>query len=74
MITGLSGVQFLIIRVIPKSDDHAAGVRFAYHRRRPRCRCLIGTLRSRAGMRTTARQRTVRTGPRFPSHAIDKSA
>ena len=33
---------------------------------------LIGTLRSRTGERTTARQRTVRTGPRSPSHAMDK--
>ena len=32
----------------------------------------IGTLRSRTGERTTARQRTVRTGPRSPSHAMDK--
>ena len=33
---------------------------------------LLGTLRSRTGVRTTARQRTVRTGPRSPSHAMDK--
>ena len=33
---------------------------------------IIGTLRSRTGERTTARQRTVRTGPRSPSHAMDK--
>ena len=31
-----------------------------------------GTLRSRTGDRTTARQRTVRTGPKSPSHAMDK--
>ena len=33
---------------------------------------ILGTLRSRTGERTTARQRTVRTGPKSPSHAMDK--
>ena len=28
---GLSPIQSVIIRVIRKSDDHAAGVRFVYH-------------------------------------------
>ena len=36
------------------------------------CELIVGTLRSRTGERTTARQRTVRTGPRSPSHAMDK--
>ena len=33
---------------------------------------ILGTLRSRTGERTTAHQRTVRTGPRSPSHAMDE--
>ena len=33
MVIGLSGVQFMsvIIRMMTKSDDRAAGVRFVYH-------------------------------------------
>ena len=32
IVIGLSGVQFgLLIRVITKSDDRAAGVQFVYH-------------------------------------------
>ena len=33
---------------------------------------ILGTLRSRTGERTTVRQRTVRTGPKSLSHAMDK--